>query len=353
MARRSSKVAERETPAAFVPPYPPSWVDGVTDWVRRLPIPWWLFYLAMGAASVLLFTAVQARGGAYVGGFIAWHVFLGIQPVYPLAAIHYLGREAHNALQEYQPAMDREYPMAEARYRLTVLPALPTFFASLGGMTLMVVWILQGPSGAAELRLSNSAFPFFAAFVLMMGLAYGPLVFFAVHQLSEVRRLYAQVALINLYDPDPLFAFSPLTARMAVAIAFITYGWSAGDPTTFTDPLSLFTTIATVSLALIIFILPLWGVHRRLVTEKRRALAQNGSRLKSTTVELHRRLDAGEIVGMDDLNKALANLGLERAHLLRVSTWPWQPETLRGLVAAIGLPVVIWLIQYGLQRMLR
>ncbi|MGH7425775.1 MAG: hypothetical protein ACREJP_06375, partial [Candidatus Methylomirabilales bacterium] len=41
---------------AFVTPYPPSWVDRLTDWVERLPIPWWLFYLALGAASALSFT---------------------------------------------------------------------------------------------------------------------------------------------------------------------------------------------------------------------------------------------------------------------------------------------------------
>ena len=74
--------------------------------------------------------------------------------------------------------------------------------------------------------------------------------------------------------------------------------------------------------------------------------------MKSTTAELHRRLDQAKITGMDDLHKALASLDLERAHLSRVPTWPWQPETLRGLVAALALPIVIWLIQYGLGRLL-
>jgi hypothetical protein len=81
-------------------------------------------------------------------------------------------------------------------------------------------------------------------------------------------------------------------------------------------------------------------------------LAENGARLKATSFELHRRLDSGKIVGMDELNKALSSLDLERSHLSRVPTWPWQPETLRGLVAAVALPIVIWLIQYGLQRLL-
>jgi hypothetical protein len=36
----------------------------------------------------------------------------------------------------------------------------------------------------------------------------------------------------------------------------------------------------------------------------------------------------------------------------RLSTWPWQPETLRGMLATVGLPVAIWLIQLLLSRWL-
>src|SRR5207245_6400032 len=34
-------------------PYPPSWVDQVDSWVSRLPLPAWLFYLAIGVALTL------------------------------------------------------------------------------------------------------------------------------------------------------------------------------------------------------------------------------------------------------------------------------------------------------------
>jgi hypothetical protein len=33
--------------------YSPSWVDQLTDWVRRLPLPAWVFYLALGLALTL------------------------------------------------------------------------------------------------------------------------------------------------------------------------------------------------------------------------------------------------------------------------------------------------------------
>jgi hypothetical protein len=55
---------------------------------------------------------------------------------------------------------------------------------------------------------------------------------------------------------------------------------------------------------------------------------------------------------MDDMNKALASLETERNLLTRIPTWAWQPEALRGLVVALVLPLVLWLVQALLQRLL-
>ena len=352
--RRAPRIAvgQPAPPASFEPPYPPSWFDRLKGLIERLPIPWWLFYLIVGTVSILVFTSVQARAGAYDDGFFAWHLFLAIQPVFLLAAVHYLSREPSTALAEFQPAMSKPALLPEVRYRLTVLPARMTLIATLAWLLVMVLYFLQGPAGAAGLRVAPSTFPFWSVFSLLFTLSYGPFTAFAIHQVFELRRLFAQPLVIDLYHPEPLYAFSPLTARLAFVLALVIYGWAMSDPTTLTNLLSLATSIAMVALALAVFAFPLWGAHRRLAAEKKGALAGNGARLKSTTAELHRRLDLAEIAGMDDLHKALASLDLERAHLSRVPTWPWQPETLRGLVAALALPIVIWLIQFGLGRLL-
>ncbi|MGH2620287.1 MAG: hypothetical protein ACRDHG_06910 [Anaerolineales bacterium] len=42
----------------------------------------------------------------------------------------------------------------------------------------------------------------------------------------------------------------------------------------------------------------------------------------------------------------------EITRLARIPTWPWNPGTLRGVVATVSLPVAIWLIQFVLQRTL-
>ncbi len=101
-----------------------------------------------------------------------------------------------------------------------------------------------------------------------------------------------------------------------------------------------------------IFAWPLLGIHRRLVAEKRKALAESARRFEAAVAELHQRVDKKAMTKMDDLNKTLASLELERAALQRIPTWPWDPGTLRGLAATLVLPLVIWLVQYILQRVL-
>ena len=63
-------------------------------------------------------------------------------------------------------------------------------------------------------------------------------------------------------------------------------------------------------------------------------------------------MDKNELGRMDDLNKALSSLEIERAALEHVPTWPWERGTLRSLVAAIVIPLLVWAIQAILQRYL-
>jgi hypothetical protein len=41
---------------------------------------------------------------------------------------------------------------------------------------------------------------------------------------------------------------------------------------------------------------------------------------------------------------------MEHRTLEAVSTWPWQPETLRGILVAVLLPLLVWLLQRVLSR---
>jgi hypothetical protein len=105
-------------------------------------------------------------------------------------------------------------------------------------------------------------------------------------------------------------------------------------------------------LALVAFVWPLLGIHHLLVAEKARLLDECRRRLEASFVELHRRLDAGEIEGMSEFNMAIGSLEMEHVALKRIPTWPWQPETLSLLITALALPLGLWILQYVLQSFL-
>ena len=69
-----------------------------------------------------------------------------------------------------------------------------------------------------------------------------------------------------------------------------------------------------------------------------------------TIAELHGRVDASELLSMDELHDTMAGLEIEWSALTRIPTWPWQPETLRGLITALLLPVAVFFFQFVLQR---
>jgi len=52
------------------------------------------------------------------------------------------------------------------------------------------------------------------------------------------------------------------------------------------------------------------------------------------------------------IQEGIASLDLERATLNKIPTWPWEPGSIRGVVAALLLPLGIWLIQNLLTRWL-
>jgi hypothetical protein len=327
-------------------------VDRFTNWLDRLRGPTWVYYVAAGAALVALELLVQWREGAYSQGFLPFHIFLFAGPVINLALLHYLKRVAGASFDRFRAA-SRTGDLTEANYRLTTMPAGPTLVASLAGTALFVLSILLRPPQITQARvvLTPTAVAVVAPYQLLAVWIFSAFLYFLVHELRTVRRLLARETAVDIYQPAPLYAFSPLTARTAAILVLLAFAWSAGQGPP--DVTWLLISVFVVSLGMALFVWPLWGAHRLLVAEKNRAIDENAARFKAAAADLHRRTDAGNYQRMDDMNKTLASLEIERTTLARVPTWPWQPATLRGLLAALVLPVVIWLIQYALQKILQ
>jgi hypothetical protein len=296
-------------------------------------------------------TAVQWHQGAYpVGVLRPLHVFYAAQIAYLLALVHYLDKRADGALDRFRRAMkvsDKQY--AELQYRLTTLPARPTLLASLAGAAASVpVFMLStsGPFGFAMTPISMVVNAVTLGAVLWIA---GALVYHTIRQLRLVRDIYSEHALVNVFDLDPLYAFSGLSARTAVGLTIWNYGWVASEPQLSEHTVSIVWGATFGVIAVATFAWPLLGIHQRIVEEKERVIREGSQRLEAMISELHRRVDAGELSSMDDMNKAIASLEIEQSILSAIPTWPWQPETVRLVATALLLPLILWISQFLLQ----
>ncbi|NIM95664.1 MAG: hypothetical protein GTO18_18345 [Anaerolineales bacterium] len=105
-------------------------------------------------------------------------------------------------------------------------------------------------------------------------------------------------------------------------------------------------------LGIIAFISPLLGVHNLLNEKKQHLLDESSKQIEIAITTMFSQI---EVEGLDSISGNDRTLTtLEKAHetIDKISTWPWQAETLRRVLAALSLPLAIWLIQYFLGQWL-
>jgi hypothetical protein len=256
-------------------------------------------------------------------------------------------------------------------YVLTTLPASAALAASFGSMAAGLIIAagaayLQPSAVAAAQALTrlNSGFailfgvsPTPLSYAVTTGLLIlnwwvgGTLILHTVRRLTLVPRIYRRHTNVDLFKQGPLYALSRLTAQTMIGALVLVYAL-ASIRTYISQPLGGGTITSFALLALASFVLPLVGVHRVLAGEKERLLEGIADRLHDAGEELHRRIETGRYRGMDELNKALAGLEIERNMIAAMPTWPWHPETLRTLLIALLLPLAVWVTQELLQRLI-
>lgn len=353
-----SKVAVSGTLASpeaeAIRPYAPSFVDRLTDWVRRLPVPSWLFYVAVGLALLLLNASIPWLDGSSPGLMLDWQMILaaGSFP-YALALLHYLDNSAAEALADFRPAMnidDRQF--AELKYAFTTLPARPTVITAIVGALYGVSFVLMAsPEEIAAFGLFKTL-PATIVQLTEVALDYGAaaiMVYHSIRQLRKVGQTYTRYGRVDLFNLRPMHALSRLSARTAVGLAIPSYAWgfvnvSAESGAPDVSSSSIFELVTFSVIIVVLFVLPLIGARRLLRQAKAEAIIEAQQQFKATITELHRRREAGEFEGMAGINEALDGLMKEQAVLSKVSTWPWQSDTFRGVATAILLPIVVWAI---------
>lgn len=363
--------------AGFVPPYPPSWFDRFKRVVERMPGPPWAAYLGLAVVlTAIVLLAAGSTGQYRPGPFLPFHIWIAAQAGYMLGLMHYLDRSAATALASFRPVLAKPRRGSEKTeaalfqdlsYRLTNLPRRMAQIALVVGAAfglLLTFLIAPDSQTTVSASLDNTfvAFGFPGSSPALIGFMIvfhgfveavsATLVVHTVHQLWAISQVLTHHTRLNLYQVQPLYAFSIPTGLTAIGITLYNYAWFAFAPGLLSVPISRALGLFFIAVAVLTFAWPLYGIHRRLAAEKKRLIGESTARFEAAVTELHRRVDQKQLRAMDDLNKTLASLEIELAALRRIPTWPWEPGTVRGVAVAVFLPILLWLGQWALERML-
>jgi hypothetical protein len=338
------------------PPHQQGWFDTFADWVEALPGPAWITYFLLWVWVCLSLVGFQwAHSGREVLPNLPYLIFFASQSITSLAMAHAIRAASSRSFERFRPLLDDgEEHVAAHKYTLARAPVRSTMIASLATAgVLPVVMILSDVSQPLRLNVvSLTSWTLLLIGLVVNGFVVGGTLYHLLYQLRAIHRLLVSAKPIDLNDLEPAYAFSSTTSLAALMLTLDNTLWYAIQPALLTDPFGVVAGIVMSGLALVVFIWPLWGAHRLLQREQVHLLKLNGAAFQRLRDELHSRARDGSFEGMGDLHHALSSLEVERARLDRVPTWPWHPGTFRGTLAAILLPIVIWLIQQILSQWL-
>jgi hypothetical protein len=338
-------------------PYPPSWINHLNTWVARQRWPGWYFYFGLWLVLVIVQVATMWLEGTFpIGTVFPAQLFIPAMIALFLGMVQFLDSRAAAALTTLQPALTATVEdCSQLRYQLTTMPAWPSILAGL--VAVGVIALLGVLSGVTESSIEALAASPIASNLLLLVYyvgwwVLGAFMYHTIHQLRVINRIYTAHTRVHLFAMSPLYAFSGVTALTAAVLALATYAWTALNPDNLSNPVSIAMISLITILALAVFAWPLLGTRRLLTREKAQWLDQVSLRVETVFAEIHERVDARETKEAEELAKLIAVLEKERDALKGISTWPWQPETLRFLVTALLVPLLIWIIQFVVQLVL-
>jgi hypothetical protein len=171
-----------------------------------------------------------------------------------------------------------------------------------------------------------------------------------IRQLRLVNRTVRMVKQFDLFQLEPVYAFSALTSRTGVSWVILISLTLLTAPIQ-AAPFPTFALLVTqLVLAIAAFVLPLRIVNSCLVAEKRRHLAELDQRVKGALASLHHCLDDNVLAEVAQLNSAIVGLNAERDILTKIPTWPWRAGMLTGFLSVVVLPIMLFILQLALAR---
>lgn len=329
-------------------PYPPSFIDRMMDVVQRLPVPYGLTYLVL-AILLVIFNHIVG----WVDGWLPAYTFSSVTllvPLWlcgPLAIITYLDSVSHKALSDFGPLLDvPDETMRQLKYEFTTMPQRAVILSTaLWGIFFLLLTYLASETFWMALGMGQFAIGFYFVEGFVTFLIGGVIYYHSIRQLRLVDKTVKLVKHFNLFRLEPVYAFSAVTSRTAIAWALLLTLTLVVFPIQLAPIPTLSFLIVQVLFAMAAFVLPLRIVNQRLVAEKRRLLSENEQRIETTLAQLHSSIDEKTMANPAELHAAISGLNVERSILEKIPTWPWRAGMLTGFLSIVVLPIIIFLIQ--------
>lgn len=339
-----------------VRPYKPSWIDRFNNWIEKLPIRVWIFYVLFGIVLVLVqLLFLWLDRGLQAEELLPIIIFNGFAIPFLQGLIHLLDNQAVVALNFMKPMLDMsDSEFNQYAYRLSNMPFLAPLLAGLIMMVSVIVmerlWVVPVRYAALE------QLPVFAVVYYLIdkisAFLYGVIIYHTIRQLRLVNSINSKHIRVNLFQLRPLQAFSKLTASTAVGLVVGVYGWMLINPELLTDLFGLIFVASFTILAIAVFVWPLVGTHRLMEMEKDRMLQEIDHQFESVFAMFNQRLQDDDYAAIERLNGTISSLEIQQRKIKAIPTWPWRTETLRSVLTAIVLPLVVWILQFLVEQAL-
>jgi hypothetical protein len=330
---------------------PATWTDRLILLPERLPGPTDLWYPAIGAVLVVInHVLIWAAGVLPVGTF---EIDLAVPIVFTMLVawlLLVLSRVARSAFRDFRPALAVDPDVAAIyEHQVTSVPDR----AALLAVVVFEAVVFTGYFGsvrplrpALPIGVELVTGPFWALAAAELAV----LLLQAGRQLRVVSQLSLVARNVDIFKPAPVNALSRLPAVSSIMILVFV----ALNIVVIPEQPSVYIAeeVFAMALGVATFIVPLRGMHGRLLTEKNRLVAEAQDRLKLTLGRVHEAVEANDLSTADQLNKTLSSVLAERDVLLKLPTWPWSVGTFRGVASALLLPVAIFLITRLIDRLL-
>jgi hypothetical protein len=323
-------------------------------WVDRLPIPYPVFCLGVWVGCTVLFQGMLAFSTHQPPWPLNLNSTLNAFVLaYCLGLTLHVQRSVRQSLAAFAPVLDLDQEgYARLRAELVSIPTRPALLCGL----LVVLTALVGNYllGSNTIRAALSVAPIMISSAAVVSLTYGVvgiLMYNLIRKLWLIGRIYPLAGRLDLNNHRSLYAFSGLTARIWAGWIVLSYPSVLLMPDVWRNPAWMTVTGLTLFVISAGSCYALLHIHRRIGAEKQRMLFDVQTRLQDTFTRLHEHMDRGSLQDLGPLKVLMDSLVLERGVLEKVSTWPWQSETLAGFSSVVLLPLAIWLVQTWIKKL--